>query len=484
MTKRGWCRLIQARTTLKLLGFLSIAVLIVGITDARADSERPPNVVIVFADDLGYADPGCFGSRQNKTPHLDQLAKDGRRFTSFCVAQAVCSASRAALLTGCYPNRIGIRGALGPDAKVGINSEDSTIAEVLKSRGYATAIFGKWHLGHHAKFLPTQHGFDEYFGLPYSNDMWPKHPTAGNRFPELPLIDGEKSVELNPDQTKLTTSYTEHAVRFIEKNAARPFFLYVPHSMPHVPLFVSEKFAGKTGAGLYADVIAEIDWSVGEIVATLARLGLEKNTIVIFTSDNGPWLSYGNHAGSSGPLREGKGTMWEGGARVPCIMRWPGHIPAGTECSELAATIDLLPTLAGIAGADVPTARRIDGKDIRALMLGERDAKSPHEAYYYYWGDELQAIRSGRWKLHFPHSYRSMEGSQPGRDGQPGPYVTKETGLALYDLDADVGETTNVAGANPDVVARLEQLAEIARDDLGDALTNRTGRNLRPPGKL
>jgi arylsulfatase A-like enzyme len=314
--------------------------------------------------------------------------------------------------------------------------------------------------------------------------MWPKHPTAGKNFPALPLIDGVKTVELNPDQTQLTTLYTERAVRFIRKNASKPFFLYVPHSMPHVPLFVSSKYDGKTGKGLYADVIAEIDWSVGEIVATLAQLGLEKNTIVIFTSDNGPWLSYGNHAGSAGTLREGKGTMWEGGVRVPCIMRWPGHIPAGTECNELAATVDILPTLAALAGADRANDRPIDGKDIRPLMFGEPNAKSPHEAYYYYWGDELQAIRSGRWKLHFPHSYRSIEGATPGSDGQPGPYLTKETGMALYDLEADVGEKTDVASDNPDVVARLKQLAEAARDDLGDSLTNRTGKNLRAPGKL
>lgn len=469
------------RVAVVLLTFSFLASDTVG---AEQDPKIPPNVVLIYADDLGYADLGCFGSKLNPTPHLDRLAAEGRRLTSFCVAQAVCSASRAALMTGCYPNRIGIRGALGPESKVGISSDESTIAEVLKSRGYATAVFGKWHLGHHEQFLPTRHGFDEYFGLPYSNDMWPKHPTAGRNFPALPLIDGIQTIELNPDQTQLTTLYTERAVRFIRKNASKPFFLYVPHSMPHVPLFVSSKHDGKTGKGLYADVIAEIDWSVGEIVATLAQLGIENNTLVIFTSDNGPWLSYGNHAGSAGALREGKGTMWEGGARVPCIMRWPGRIPAGTESNELAATIDILPTIAALAGAERANDRPIDGKDIRPLMFGERNAKSPHEAYYYYWGDELQAIRSGRWKLHFPHSYRSIEGATPGRDGQPGPYLTKETGMALYDLEADVAEKIDVAGSHPEVVARLQQLAEIARDDLGDSLTKRTGKNLRSPGKL
>lgn len=451
-------------------------------TAAAAPQDRPPNIVIVFADDLGYADIGCFGAKGYATPNIDRMAREGIRLTSFYAAQAVCSASRAALLTGCYPNRIGIRGALGPADKHGIHDQETTLAEVLKSRGYATAIFGKWHLGHHPRFLPTRHGFDEYFGLPYSNDMWPKHPT-NRTFPELPLIEGESVKELNPDQRQLTTWYTEHAVAFIEKNRDRPFFLYVPHAMPHVPLFVSDKFEGKTERGLFGDVIAEIDWSVGQVLEALRRNGIDDRTLVIFTSDNGPWLSYGNHAGSTGPLREGKGTTFEGGVREPFVARWPGHVPAGAESNEPIMTIDLLPTLARLAGARAGSSERpIDGMDASDVLLGKPGAKSPHEALYFYWGDGLEAVRSGKWKLHFPHAYRSVP--RPGANGLPGAQETKSIGLALFDLDADIGETTNLAEQNPAVVQRLERLAESARADLGDRLTGRVGTGTREPGRL
>ncbi len=442
-----------------------------------------PNIVIVFTDDQGYQDVGCFGSPDIATPNLDRMAREGIRFTSFYVAQAVCSASRAALLTGCYPNRINILRALNPNDQHGIADEELTLAEVVKQRGYATAAFGKWHLGHHPKFLPTRHGFDVYFGLPYSNDMWPRHPTHGKNFPPLPLIEGEKVVQEMPDQSQLTTWYTERAVKFIEANRDRPFFLYVAHSMPHVPLFVSSKFQGKSPRGLYGDVIMEIDWSVGQILEALERLQLDEHTLVIFTSDNGPWLVYGDHGGSAKPLREGKGTTFEGGMRVPCIMRWPGQIPAGTATNELAATIDLLPTIAKLVGVELPKDRIIDGKDIWPLMSGQPGAKSPHEAYYYYWNQELQAVRSGRWKLHLPHAYPSP-GEPLGGGGKPGRLVQKKIGLALFDLEADVGETTDVADKYPDVVRHLQALAEQARDDLGDSLTKRTGRNVRPAGTL
>jgi arylsulfatase A-like enzyme len=446
-----------------------------------APADRPPNIVLVFADDLAYADVGCFGARGYTTPYIDRLAREGIKFTDFYVAQAVCSASRTALLTGCYPNRLGILGALGPDAKIGISDDERTIAQVLKPRGYATAVFGKWHLGHHPRFLPTRHGFDEYFGLPYSNDMWPKHPT-NRSFPDLPLIDGEKVVETNPDQRMLTTWYTERAVRFIRANKERPFFLYVPHSMSHVPLHVSGKFAGKTERGLFGDVVAEIDWSVGQILAALKDEGLDDRTLVIFTADNGPWLSYGDHAGSAGPLREGKGTAFEGGVREPFVARWPGHIPAGAVCHQPAMTIDLLPTFARLAGAQPPTDRIIDGRDISRLLLGEPGARSPHEALYFYWGRDLQAVRSGRWKLHLPHPYQSLE--TPGGGGKPGKYVTRTIETSLFDLGSDPGETTNVAASHPDVVQQLQQLAESARADLGDRATKRTGKNLREPGRL
>jgi arylsulfatase A-like enzyme len=444
--------------------------------------ERLPNFVLIYCDDLGYADIGPFGAKGYATPNLDQMAKEGMRLTSFETAAAVCSASRVALLTGCYPQRVGILGALGPAAKIGIADSEVLLPEILKNRGYATAIFGKWHLGHHPQFLPKRHGFDGYFGLPYSNDMWPLHPT-NKTFPQLPLIDGEKTIEHNPDQTQLTTWYTERADKFIAENRERPFFLYVPHSMPHVPLFVSEKFQGKTENGLFGDVIAEIDWSVGQILAALKEHKLDEHTLVLFASDNGPWLSYGNHAGSAGPLREGKGTTWEGGHRVPCVVRWPGKIPAGSECGELCGTIDVLPTFARLAGGEAPSDRVIDGRDIWPLLSGDKAAKSPHEAFRYYWEFGLEAIRSGNWKLHFPHPYRSLAGP-PGNDGQPGPYKQARTELALYDLAADVGETKNVAAEHPDIVARLSAQAEKAREDLGDSLTKREGKNRRPAGKL
>lgn len=447
---------------------------------------RPPNIVLVYADDLGYADIGTFSAGSNRprpqTPNLDRLAAEGVRLTNFYTAQAVCSASRAALMTGSYSNRVGIQGALNHTAKHGINASEMTIAEVLKQRGYATAIFGKWHLGHEKAFLPIHHGFDEYLGLPYSNDMWPRHPQRGTFFPELPLIEGNEVAKLNPDQSQLTTWYTERAVKFVENHRDQPFFLYVPHSMPHVPLFVSDKFKGKTAGGLYGDVIAEVDWSVGHILDALRRTGLEENTLVVFASDNGPWLSYGNHGGSPGKLREGKGTAFEGGMRVPFLARWPGRIPKGSTVDQAAMTIDLLPTFARLAGAQVPGDRIIDGRDIWPLLANDPKAQEAHDALYFYWGAELHAIRSGKWKLHLPHPYQSLETA--GNDGQPGKYVRKEIGLSLFDLDADIGETTNVADGNPEVVKKLLEFAERARDDLGDSLTNRTGRNVRPAGTI
>ena len=337
-------------------------------------AQRSPNVVVIFMDDMAYADIGPFGAQGYETPHLDQMAKEGRMFTDFYVTQAVCSASRAGLLTGCYNVRVGIMGALGPGAKHGIHENEITLAEICKQKGYATAAYGKWHLGHHKKFLPMQHGFDDYFGLPYSNDMWPYHPGVRHlsmeerlkRWPHLPLI--EKNATINSkvtpkDQEQLTTQYTERAVKFIERNKDQPFFLYVPHSMVHVPLYVSEKFKGKSKRGLFGDVMMEVDWSVGQILQALRKNQLEKNTLVIFTSDNGPWLSYGDHAGSAGPLREGKGTMFEGGCRESAIVWWPGTIPAGTICKEPAMTIDILPTVSNLIEAQLPD-HKIDGKDI------------------------------------------------------------------------------------------------------------------------
>lgn len=449
------------------------------ITAGLLRAAPPPNVVLIFCDDLGYGDIGCYGSK-NPTPNIDGLAKQGMRFSEFYVAQAVCSASRAALMTGCYSNRVGIQGALGPGAQHGINPDEMTMAEMFKSRGYATGIFGKWHLGHEPPFHPYRHGFDEFIGLPYSNDMWPKHPSS--TYPPLPLFDGEAVVESDPDQRKLTRLYTERAVAFIEKHRDKPFFAYVPHAMPHVPLHVSEEFKGKTGMGMYADVIAEIDWSVGQILDAVKRTGNEERTLVIFTSDNGPWLLYGDHAGSSGRLREGKGTTFEGGVRVPFIARLPGAIPAGSTCGEMAATIDLLPTFAALVGAEIPADRIIDGRSILPLLRAETGAASPHEAYLYYYGQRLEAVRSGQWKLIFPHDY--VKPSPPGGGSKPGKYARPQIGLSLFDLKADPGESRNVVSEHPDVVKRLEAIADRAREDLGDSLRKQKGSNVRPPGEL
>ena len=439
-----------------------------------------PNIVIIFADDLGYADLGCFGSGLANTPALDRMAREGIRFTDFHVAQPVCGASRAALLTGCYPNRIGMLGAPGPKSTTGIADSEMTLGELLKQKNYATAIFGKWHLGHHPQFLPQRHGFDRYLGLPYSNDMWPFHP-QDKTYPPLPLIEGERTAEYNPDQSQLTRRYTEGALDFIRQNRNRPFFLYMAHSMPHVPLFVSRKFQGRSGAGVYADVVMEIDWSVAEILRTIQRLGLDENTLVIFTSDNGPWLSYGDHAGSAGPFREGKGTTWEGGHRVPCVMRWPRRIPAGATCEEPVMTIDIFPTIASLTGARLPS-HKIDGLDIWPLMSGQPGGRSPHEALYFFWGLGLEAVRSGNWKLHLPHSYTTLEGRPGGKGGTPARYGRGQTDRALFDLAVDPGETRNLAHEKPDMVRRLEGLAERILADLGDEKLPGPGR--RPVGRL
>jgi arylsulfatase A len=432
-----------------------------------------PNFVIIFADDQGYQDLGCFGAPKLDTPNLDRMAAEGVRFTDFYSAAPSCTPSRAALMTGCYPQRVSLPRVLGPGADIGINSEETTLAELLKAEGYATACYGKWHLGHHPQFLPTHHGFDEYFGLPYSNDMWPNHPT-NKKYPELPLVEGDRVVELNPDQTQLTTWYTERAVSFIERHQDRPFFVYVPHSMPHVPLHVSDKFKGRSKQGLYGDVIMEIDWSVGQILAVLKRLGLDTNTLVVFSSDNGPWLSYGDHAGSAGPLREGKGTTFDGGQREPTVMWWPGQIPAGSVCREVGAMFDLLPTMAHLAGGHVPKDRVIDGRDIWPLMSVQSGATSPHEAFFFLQGWNVEAVRSGRWKLHLPHRYRSLV--EPGSGGQPGPYEQRSIGKELFDLQEDVGEAEDVSNAHPEVVQRLSELAAVFERDLKE--------NRRPPGKV
>ena len=478
--------------------FLITCISIANSTIAQNSDSPPPNIIIIFTDDQGYSDVGVYGAKGFTTPNLDQMATDGIRFTDFYVAQPVCSASRTALLTGCYPNRLGITGALGPNAKHGLNADETTLAELCKSKGYATAIYGKWHLGNRKPFLPTNHGFDNFYGIPYSNDMWPLHPdlvklpdAAAKRkrgYPNLPIFENDHIVVAevtHEDQNQFTTIFTQRAVAFIDANKDQPFFLYLPHPMPHVPLHVSDKFQGKTEQGLYGDVISEIDWSVGQILDALKRNDLEENTLVIFMSDNGPWLSYGDHGGSTGPLREGKGTTFEGGVRVPCIMRWVGKIPPGSVCREPMMTIDLFPTIAKFIGADLPQLK-IDGRDASDLVLAVPNAKTPQQAYYFYYHrNDLEAIRSGRWKLHFPHKYRSMDGRELGSGGTPGKYDNnRKTGLELYDLIADIGELRNVADAHPEVVKRLTELADTMRHDLGDNLSNIKPTGNREPGRI
>lgn len=450
---------------------------------------RPPNFIVVFCDDMGYADIGPFGAEGYETPHLDSMAREGLKFTDFYVGRSFCSPSRAALMTGCIPTRVGIGGNFGPKSTTGLNPEEMTIAEVLKQKGYATACFGKWHLGHLPEFLPPQQGFDEYFGLPYSNDMWPFHPGVRHlpmkdrikRWPHLPLYEGLEVINpqvMPQDQVHLTTQLTERAVKFIDAHAQEPFFIYLPNPQPHVPLFVSDKYDGTSARGLFGDVISEIDWQVGQIIDALQTHGIDDNTLLVFTSDNGPWLSYGNHAGSAKPLREGKGTNFEGGFRVSCLMRWPAEIAAGTVCHQVAGTIDLLPTFAALAGAPLPQSR-IDGKNIFPLLSDPKSGRSPHEVFYHYdGGNRLAALRAGKWKLMFPQKYNSPV---PGADGIPGKNQSRQLELSLFDLEADIGETTNVAAQHPDVMRRLLAYAEEMRRDLGDGRDVGPGR--RPIGR-
>tara|TARA_B100001758_G_scaffold32414_1_gene23615 strand:+ start:130 stop:1527 length:1398 start_codon:yes stop_codon:yes gene_type:complete len=462
----------------------------------KISSIENPNIVLIFMDDLGYGDIMQFGSINYETPHINKLAKEGMLFTNFYSVQAVCSASRAALLTGSYPNRIGISGALMPYSTTGLNENEITIAELLKEKGYATSIFGKWHLGFQEKFLPLNHGFDTFLGLPYSNDMWPVD-FDGNQisdssdwrkksYPQLPLIENFNKIDeirTLEDQAKLTTLLTERSVEFINNNKDNPFFLYLPHPMPHVPIAVSNKFKGKSTQGLYGDLMMEIDWSVGEIVKALKQNNLEENTLVIFTSDNGPWLNFGNHAGSTGGLREGKGTSFEGGQRVPTIMKWPKVISAGSISNNIAATIDVFPTIANIVSSELPK-HKIDGVDISSILEGRRDSNPRDHLYYYYGKNNLEAVRKDNWKLVFPHESRSYKNVLPKNDGHPGPYSKFTAEYALYNLRRDPGEEYNVKELYPEIVKELEDLAEIARNDLGDDLNNRIGNNIRESGTI
>ncbi len=447
-------------------------------TKEKPASNQHPNFVVVFIDDMGYGDIGTQGSTGWTTPNLDKMAAEGMRFTNFYSAQPVCSASRAGLLTGCYPNRIGISGALFPTDTVGINTNETTIAEMLKQKGYATAIYGKWHLGHHEEFLPLQHGFDEYLGIPYSNDMWPLSntgkilPEGNNRllYPDLPVMQDNGVLFTITDwkgQDTLTTLYTEKAVDFINRNADKPFFLYVPHTMAHIPLGVSDKFRRKSEQGLFGDVMMEIDWSVGEIEKALEKNGIADNTVIIFTTDNGPWLNFGNHGGSAGGLREGKTTSWEGGQRVPFIIKWPGNVPAGTICNKLACAIDILPSFAKLADAPLPQLK-IDGVDISGLWKGNLDSDPRGNMLFYYGKNNLNAVRKGNWKLVLPHNWQSYN-TKPGMDGEGGPRIKMTVEKPeLYNMMRDPGEQYNVIDYHPEKVAEIMPLVEAARAELGD----------------
>lgn len=455
-----------------------------GGSPTAAEVSRPPNVVLLYADDLGYGDLGCYGRKDIRTPNLDQLARDGTRFTDFCVPQAVCSASRAALLTGCLPNRVGVLGALFPGSPIGLNPNETTLGELFQSRGYTTAMVGKWHLGDTPAFNPVRHGFDEWFGLPYSNDMWPEHPTKKD-FPPLPLMDGMAVVNAHvspEEQARLTSRYTARAARFIERNRDRPFFLYVAYAMPHVPLFASDAFRGRSEAGLYGDVVEELDDSVGKIAAALRAQGLERDTVVIFASDNGPWLAYGDHAGSTGGFREGKGTSWEGGVRVPMILSWPGHVPAARVYSGFASTVDLFPTLAAWIHAPLPEGRVLDGRNLSESWTNAA-APVPKDAFFPgYYDGALNSMRLGPWKRVVPHTYQHLE--HPGSGGKPGPgaYAPARATPALYHLGEDPGETRDVSAEHRDVVNQLDEEMGRIRGFLGDSNRKIAGIAVRPAG--
>jgi arylsulfatase A len=446
---------------------------------------RQPNFVLINCDDLGYGDIGCYGSELNATPRLDRMASEGMRFTDFYMPASVCTPSRAGMMTGCYPKRVGLHtgfdwGVLLPGDPVGLHPDEITIADLLHDAGYATALIGKWHLGDQEPFLPTSHGFDSYFGLPYSNDHYlgrpreerERHPDRFREhgFPPLPLLRNTRVVETEPDQSGLTARYTDEAVRFIRANHGRPFFLYLAHLYVHTPLFPPAQFVERSRNGAYGAEVECIDWSAGVILDTLAELGIDQSTLVVFTSDNG---STGKLGGSNAPLRGSKATVWEGGFREPCIVRWPGTVPANTICREVTTAMDFLPTFAALGATAAPGDRVIDGHDIAALLRDDHGATSPYGAFYYYGPGQsgLRAVRSGKWKL-------LLESGE------------------LYDLELDIGENANVAESHPEVVADLHELAAACRADLGDGVVDSagsasgddsaqsTGANCRPAGRV
>lgn len=441
-----------------------------------------PNFIFIMADDMGYGDIGPFGSTRNHTPNLDQMAREGMKLTSFYGAP-VCTPSRSQVITGCYAKRVSLPDVIFPRSHIGLNPSEDTIASLLKGLGYATIILGKWHLGDAPQFLPTHYGFDHYLGLPYSNDMGGEVPGKGpgkrkNGYPPLPLVRDEKVIEtLRPkDQDKLTALYTREATKFIRQNKDHPFFLYLPHTAVHVPLHPGRDFRGKSGEGLYGDWVEEVDWCVGQVMATVRELGLQDRTLIVFSSDNGPWLSQGTNAGIAEPLRGGKGGTFEGGEREPTIAWWPGHVPAGTVCDAVAANFDLLPTFVTLAGGKLPDKHKIDGRDISPLLLG-RTTQSPHAAFYYFAGRDLQAVRSGPWKLAIVPQYSGL-----GHYTAVEPSLDKPFTPRLYNLDEDIGEQHDVAAEHPEIVQGLESYFREMDGDLG--MGHSDGPGVRPPGRV
>lgn len=457
------------RAGIVLVGYpmKTLFVLLAALLSATATA-RPPNVVVIFIDDMGYGDIGPFGATKQRTPHLDRMAKEGMKLTSF-YATPVCSVSRAQMLTGCYGARVSVPGVYFPGQSVGLNPAEVTVAERLKEKGYATQMVGKWHLGDQPEFLPTRQGFDHYYGIPYSNDMLKK--SAETKVPVVPVLRDEKVAELmdGEGQRRLVELYTKEAVDFITRSKDQPFYLYFAHNAVHTPIWPGAAFAGKSQNGRFGDWVEEVDWSVGQVLDALRSQGLDKDTLVVFTSDNGPWLTKGADGGSAGPLRGGKGSTWEGGVRVPTLAWWPGRVPAGSVNDAVAATIDLLPTFVSLAGGTVPATPVIDGRDITPILLGQ-SKESAREAHYYFASYDLQAVRQGRWKLAL--APQPLDGRKDGKKTPAGP--------RLYDLDAEIGEQTDVAAQHPEVVAKLKALADKMEAEIG----GKTPTARRPAGEV
>jgi arylsulfatase A-like enzyme len=475
------------------LGLLTAFVALLGGLPATAQTKKP-NVIIILMDDMGYGDTEPYGMTGVPTPNFNRVAAEGTRFTHYNVGQPVCTASRASLLTGAYPNRIGMEGVLLPGATRALNPSEQTLPTLLKKVGYETAMLGKWHLGNKAPYLPLHYGFDSFYGIPYSHDIWPiAHDNTrvtdpkDIRFswPALPVYEGDKQVDsilTFERQARLTPDLTKRAVAFIKKKHDRPFFLYFAHPLPHVPLVPSAQFQGKSGLGKFGDVLMELDWSLGEVLKALDENKLAQNTILLVCSDNGPWLQFGDNAGSAGGFREGKSTTFEGGTRVSLLVRWPGKVKAANVNSHLMTSMDLLPTLAAATGAPLP-AKKIDGLNFLPLWLGQA-AEGPREVFYYYYdGNTLRDVRYRHWKLVFPHTSNSYAGLH-GKGGMPNGQVKVQVPMALYDLAHDPGEAYDVQQLYPEIVEKLKALAEEARQDLGDGLTNRPGTNVRPAAKV